>query len=80
MSDATSVVTMLDAVFPADPRPNRRQDRLFLTACRANAQAAVCSRPHFARHAPFLLLTAHSFARATYARLRASRPQRQRAL
>ena len=65
-----------------------RQDRFFLTACRADAQAAFCTRAlSVASAVPgarmsrqvFSLLTL-PFPRAAYAPERASRMQRQRAL
>lgn len=79
MSDATRTVTMLSAF--------TRQDRLFLTACRAGAQAADYARATIAperasmqraRLQAVSLLTP-SFVRAAYAYERASRMQRQRA-
>ena len=82
MSDATQRVTMLTA--------STRQDRFFLTACRARAQAADDARASMAsiasngthvlraRRQAAPLLT-HPFVRATYATERASHTQRQRA-
>lgn len=79
MSDATPWVTMLPAF--------TRQDRFFLTACRADAQAADYARASIvvggtdvprARRQAVPLLT-HPFVRAAYAYEHASRMQRQRA-
>lgn len=82
MSDAISSVTMLTAF--------NSQNRFFLTACRAGAQAADCSRASLARistqdaciprtRRQAVPLLTHSFVRAVYAYECASRMQRQRA-
>ena len=91
MSDATHMVTML----PAFAFAFAWQDRFFLTACRAGAQAANDARVSAGRSArtschrvqftcaldarQALSLLTHSFSRATYAFERTSRTQRQRA-
>ncbi len=82
MSDAIGSITM--------PTAFTSQDRFFLTACRAGAQAAICSRTPLARvrtqdacvpraRRQAVPLLTHSYERSAYAYERASRMQRQRA-